>query len=95
MGCLAKGSQVGKGSGQGGERRNKHGKMERVENKEADHMQAGCWSVCLSGQALCLITIVCSMFLSNSVCIYCASLLSILGMCARSISKIQVGLASK
>lgn len=32
----------GKGSGQGGEGRNKHGKMERVENKEADHMQAGC-----------------------------------------------------
>lgn len=71
------------------------GKWRGWKIKEADHTQAGCWSVCLSGQALYLITIACSIFLSNSVCAYCMSLLSILGKCARSTSKIQVGLASK
>lgn len=71
------------------------GKWRGWRIKGADHTQAGCWSLCLSGQALCLITAVCSIFLSNSVCIHCASLLSILGKCARSTSKIQVGLASK
>lgn len=78
MGCLGEESHIGKGRGQG-EGKKEYGKTEGRE-QEADHRQAGCWTVCLSGQALCLITTVCSTFLSYPVPIYYVDLFFILHM---------------
>lgn len=71
MVCLLEEAKVGKGRYQSSLGRNKHGKMEgQGDKKRAGGMQIGCWSVGLSGHALCWISIGCPVFLLNSISRY-------------------------